>query len=75
MHDRAKDIPVIPVGVDDRNTLNGIQEWDWGQMNEDWRGKKTVIPVGLPLRHATDETLRDALDEALKSIDDWKKKP
>ncbi len=75
MHGRAKDIPVVAVGVDERDTLNGVPKWDWGQMNEDWRGKKTVIPNGLPLRNANDETLRAVLGEALKSINQWKKQP
>jgi HD superfamily phosphohydrolase len=75
MHDRAKDIPVVAVGVDERNKLNAVQKWDWGLMNEDWRGKQTVIPNDLPLRNATEETLRGVLKEALKSIDQWKKQP
>ena len=73
MHDRAKDIPVVPIGVDELAKLNLITKWNWGQMNEEWRGKKTIIPIDLPLKNATEETLRGVLAEALKSIEQWKK--
>jgi hypothetical protein len=75
MHDRAKDAPVVAIGVDDRDKLDAVTSWDWGQMNEKWRGKKVVIPNELPLRYATDETFRAILNDALKAIDQWKKQP
>jgi len=75
MHGRAKDIPIVPVGVDSRDELQSVGNFDWGQMNEAWRGNQTVIPNTLPLKSASEETLRAALDEALKSVDQWTKKP
>ena len=75
MRARAKDIPVVAVGVDDRHQLQTVQSWDWGRMNEDWKGKTVVIPKDLPLRNASEEILRAALDEGLKAIEQWSKHP
>lgn len=73
MHERAKDIPVVPIGVDERRKLNAVPNWNWGNMNEAWRGEEAVISNDLPLRTATAETLRAAIDEALRKIEQWKK--
>jgi len=75
MHDQARKIPVVPVGVDARDKLDSLETWDWGQMNEEWRRKKTVIANEFPLRYASDETLREALTKSLQTIDQWKARP
>lgn len=72
MNTRAKDIPVVALGVDERSVLDNVPNWDWAAMNEKWRGNSVVIPNKLPLRNASDSLVRDALGEALKAIDAWK---
>ena len=73
MRDRAIEIPIVTVGVDKRDALNGVNGWSWDKMNKQWRGQKTVISNDLPLKDATDETLRESLNAALKFIDGWDK--
>ncbi len=75
MRPLAKDIPVVAFGVDDRHRLKTVPGWDWGRMNEDWQGQDVVIPNDLSLRNASEEILRSALDEGLKSVDQWAKHP
>jgi HD superfamily phosphohydrolase len=72
MHSRGGQIPIVPIGVDERRELNTVQDWDWGGMNEAWRGREVVIPNEFPLRTATEETLRKVIDEALGKINKWK---
>jgi HD superfamily phosphohydrolase len=74
MHDRALDIPIVPLGVDRRTALDAVEQWDWAQMNEAWRGNTPVLSEDLPLRTASEEVLRQALDEALRAIDRGKRK-
>jgi HD superfamily phosphohydrolase len=71
MHDRGATIPIVPIGVDERRELNAVGDWDWGAMNEAWRGNEVVIPNEYPLRTATEEILRQVIDEALGKIDKW----
>lgn len=68
MHDRAKDIPIIPLGVDRRSELQQVENWDWGQMNESWHGNPPVLSEDLPLRNSSEETLRSQLTEALNKV-------
>lgn len=71
MHDRAKQIPIVPIGVDERHKLNAVKNWDWGNMNEAWRNEEAVIPNDWPLRTATEEKFRECIGEVLKRIDQW----
>jgi hypothetical protein len=72
MHDRAQSIPIVPVSVDPRSELDAVQNWNWGQMNEAWSRQSVVISERQPLRDASEDVLRSALDEALRSIDGWR---
>lgn len=69
---RSRSIPVVAVGVDSLDSLNSVPKWNWGQMCHAWRSEPVVIPHEYPLRNASDETIRCAIDEALKYIDGWK---
>lgn len=73
-HARSKFVPIAVLGVDERADLEAVPKWDWGSLNERWRGEHAVVPAGQPLKHASEEVLRTAVGEALKSIDSWKKK-
>ena len=73
MHDRAKDIPIVPLGVDRRSELEKVENWDWAQINEAWRETKPVISEDLPLRNSSEETLRAEVTEALNRVEQWKK--
>jgi HD superfamily phosphohydrolase len=68
MHDRAKEIPIVPLGVDRRSELQGVEKWDWSQMNESWRLNQPVLSEDLPLRNSSEETLRSLLTEALNKV-------
>ena len=72
MHGRAADIPIVPLGVDPRSELQGVERWDWGQMNETWRLNQPVLPEDLSLRNSSEETFRSILTEALKGVGQWK---
>jgi len=72
---RSRDFPVVAVGVDSRDTLSSVPKWNWGQMCHAWRDGNVVISNQLPLKDASEETIRTAVDEALKFIDSWKKQP
>jgi HD superfamily phosphohydrolase len=72
MHDRARDIPVVAVGVDPRSALDAVPRWAWAQMNEDWGRDAVVVSEDLPLREASEDVLRLAIDEALRAIDAWR---
>jgi hypothetical protein len=71
MHTRAKEIPIVPLGIDERSKLDAVPNWDWAAMNEKWRNNSVVIPNKFPLRHANDAITREALAEALKAVDTW----
>jgi hypothetical protein len=73
MHDRAEDIPIVPLGVDRRSELQQVKMWDWAQMNESWRQNQPVISEDLPLRNSSEETLRAEITEALNKVEQWKK--
>jgi HD superfamily phosphohydrolase len=74
MHDRAMDIPIVPLGVDRRSELETVPNWDWAQVNESWRKDPPVFSEELPLRNASEETLRAEITEALNKTDQWKKR-
>lgn len=71
MNSRAKDIPIVPLGIDERSVLDSVQKWNWAAMNEKWRNTSVVIP-NTPLRNASESVMREGLGEALKAIDMWK---
>lgn len=75
MHDRAKDIPIVPLGVDLRSDLQKVENWAWRQMNENWQVNPPVISEDFPLRNASEEILRSELKAALKAVEEWTKKP
>jgi HD superfamily phosphohydrolase len=72
MHTMSGVIPIVPLGIDERKVLDSVKSWDWGEMNEAWRRKKAVIPDGECLRMASDESLREAVQRAIDSIEAWK---
>lgn len=72
---RSRNIPVAAVGADSRDSLSSVPKWNWGEMCYAWRNQNVVIPNQLPLKDASEETIRAAVDEALKYIDSWKKQP
>jgi HD superfamily phosphohydrolase len=71
MHDRADTIPLVVVGVDERDKLNAVSNWSWASLNEKWRDEKTVVPNDT-LRNASEDMLRGAVDEAVRAVDGWK---
>ncbi len=75
MHARAKDIPIVPLGVDRRSDLQKVENWAWRQMNEDWQANPPVISEDFPLRNASEEILRSELNAAMKAVGAWTKKP
>lgn len=75
MHDRAKNIPIVPLGVDRRSDLQKVVNWAWRQMNEDWHIDPPVLSEDFPLRSASEEILRSELTAALKAVGEWTKKP
>lgn len=74
MHQHAHRIPLVVIGVDERDKLNAVPKWSWAQINEDWRDEKTVVP-NRSLRNASEEMFRSAVGEALRAINEWKGKP
>ena len=53
--------------------MKDVPNWSWSQIKEGWNDNDVVIPDEFPLRDANEATLREALDEALKRIDQWSK--
>lgn len=72
MNTRAKEIPVVPLGIDELAMLNAVPNWDWSAMNEKWRNDSVVIPNKIPLKKASDKQIQDALAEAFKAVETWK---
>lgn len=70
---RSREMAIAAVGVDSRLDLKAVPKWNWGQMCHAWRDKEVVIPNDLPLKDASEESIRSAVDEALKRIDQWRK--
>lgn len=72
MNTRAKEIPIVPLGIDERAVLDAMPNWDWATMNEKWRNNSVVIPNKYPLRGASDTIIREGLSAALNAIETWK---
>jgi hypothetical protein len=73
MNRLSKEIPIVALGIDTRKDLKDVPNWSWSQIKEGWNDNDVVIPDEFPLRDANEATLREALDEALKRIDQWSK--
>lgn len=69
MNGRDGKIPIVILGLDERDSLTAIPLWSWAMMNDKWHGKEPSICNDTPLRFATEETLQKALNKAIDVID------
>ena len=62
-------IPIVPLGVNNREELGKVKGWEWCEINEKWAGRELVIPDDSTLKNANNAILCATLDKALNIID------
>ncbi len=72
MNRRAGSIPIVPLGIDEREKLDRVEGWKWEYMNEAWRSERLVLSNVKALRDCGDEIMHRTVDEALKAIENPK---
>ena len=71
MNGREGQMPIVVLGLDERDSLTAVPMWNWAMMDDTWHGKEPNICNDTPLRFATEETLQKALNKAIDFIDNF----